>query len=98
MIIVKMKSIRKKEGFKDIVSMILLLRHGPARRQTQNLRVCTLANIARITSLSISSVRRILLEHELQLQSGMALQRTKTRGGLKKIRDESRRPTELSEE
>ena len=51
-----MKSIRKQPNFRSIVSQICLLRWGPARRQTSNYRVCTLATIARITSLSIGTV------------------------------------------
>jgi len=66
-----MKSIRKQPNFRSIVSQICLLRWGPARRQTSNYRVCTLATIARITSLSIGTVRNILNEQSLLLQENM---------------------------
>jgi len=46
------------------VAQILLLRYGPARRPIGNYRVCTYSAIAKITSLSASSVRRIIQEQQ----------------------------------
>ena len=63
-IILKMKSIRKTKDFKDVVAQILLLRYGPARRPIGNYRVCTYSAIAKITSLSASTVRRIIQEQQ----------------------------------
>jgi len=83
---------------KYLVSAIRLLRYGPSRRRSGNFRIMTYATIGKALSISTATVSRLLKMSELQLQEEMNQHRTKTRGGLKKLREDKRRPTDLSEE
>ena len=83
---------------KDVVAAIRLLRYGPSRRSSGNLRIMTYSAIGKALSLSPTTVRNYLKRSELLVQEEMDQRRTKTRGGLKRLREDKRRPTELSEE
>ena len=82
---------------KDLLDAIKLLRYGPSRRPNGNLRIMTYAAIAKALSISAFTVRTLLKNSELRVELEMSLHRTKTRNGLKRLREEYRRPTNLSE-
>ena len=58
----------------------------------------TYAAIARVLSISATTVRSLLKSSELRVELEMSSHRTKTRNGLKRLREDKRRPTELSDE